>query len=66
MVSSIMEGRRPEADWLVRTEKNEFNNEPGLLVMASLYLDVKLAEDDKEELRSPPGPISLPASLWEE
>ena len=66
LVSSIMEGRRPEADWLVRTEKNEFNNEPGLLVMASLYLGVKLAEDDKEELRSPPGPISLPASLWEE
>ena len=41
-------------------------NEAGLLVMASLYLGVKLAKDDKEELRSPPGPISLPASLWEE
>ena len=57
-----MEGRRVASDWLVEAERNE----PGLLVMGSIYLGMKLAEDDKEETRSPPGPISLPASLWEE
>ena len=62
LVSSIMEGRRVASDWLVEAE----NNEPGLLVMGSIYLGMKLAEDDKEETRSPPGPLSLPASLWEE
>ena len=62
LVSSIMEGRRVASDWLVEAERNE----PGLLVMGSIYLGMKLAEDDKEETRSPPGPISLPASLWEE
>ena len=62
LVSSIMEGRKAAADWLVQTE----DNEPGLLVMASLYLGTKLAEDDTEKPRSPPGPISLPGSLWED
>ena len=62
MVESIMEGRKVESEWLVQTE----DNEPGLLVMASLYLGTKLAEESAEELRSPPGPISLPGSLWEE
>ena len=62
LVSSIMERKKGASNWLVQAE----NNEPGLLVMGSLYLDVKLAEDDEKELRSPPGPLPLPPSIWEE
>ena len=57
-----MEGRNPASEWLIGAE----DNEPGLLVLGSIYMGAQLSKGEKDTPRSPPSPFALPASLWEE
>ena len=61
-ISSLMEGRNPASEWLIGAE----DNEPGLLVLGSIYMGAQLSKGEKDTPRSPPSPFALPASLWEE